>query len=216
MDEKNSYVYIPPTFEENLKNFKNLPSSGLNYDVFSEGIKSGKLSPDQQSELNDTFVKGYNQALHLCFPGDAFKVLRGQNLIAENIPPQAHLDLDQEWKEIAELTKINVPQQDITTEAAYQHFRLLKREDFPEYEATHHKISLYISECIRRAHKENNHLLFDNVIPTFKLLAYLHKLHEGNHYFCPDEYNEMVRWGTDPKKLEFITIKKEDVKERFY
>jgi hypothetical protein len=210
------FDYKLPTIESSIEGFKKWPQTGINLDVLAEGIKSGKLTPEQQTELNDTFTKGYNQALHACFPRDAFDILRGQNMIADNIPPQEHLDLDNEWKEINQVTKFGISQNDITTEDAFKHFKQFRREDFPDYEAISQKISLYISECIRRAHEENNHELFEKIIPAFKILAYFHKLHEKNHYWCQSEFDEIVRFSTDPEKLEFKYLRKEDVKEKFF
>ena len=214
MDEQRGYR--PPTLEWSVESFKKWPQCGINLDVLAEGVQSGRLTPEQQADLNDTFVRGYNQALHACFPKDAFDILRGQNMIADNIAPQEHLDLDGEWEEICQLTKIGLAQQDITTEAAFKHFRQFKREDFPEYEAIFKKISLYISECIRRAHKEKNSSLLARVVPTFKLLAYFHKLHERTHYWCEDEFNAMVRFGTDRKKMEFRYLRKDEITEKSF
>jgi len=210
------YEYKPPTLEWSVESFKKWPQSGINLEVLAKGIKSGELTAKQQKELNETFVNEYNQALHACFPKDAFDILRGQNMIADNIPSQEHLNLDKEWEKIAKLTKINMPQKDITTEVAFKHFRQFQREDFPEYETIFQKISLYISNCIRRAHKEKNPLLLEKIIPTFKLLAYFHKLNEGTHYWCEDEFNAMTRFGIDPDKLEFKYLRKEDVKEKLF
>lgn len=210
------YKYKPPTLEQSLENFKKFPSTGINLEVLADSIKSGKLIAEQQSELNDTFVRGYNEALVLCFPKNAFDILRGQNMIAENIPPQERLDLEKEWNEIAKLAKIEIAQENITTEAAFKHFQQFKPGDFPDYEAICKKISLYISECMRRAHAEKNYLLLERVIPAFKLLAYFHKLHERVHYWCEAEFNDMVHFGVDPNKLEFKYLDKKDVRERFF
>lgn len=205
-----------PSIKEAVENFKKWPQSGINLDVLGEAIKKKELSPEALTDLNKTFVIGYNKALHACFPKDAFSILRGQNMIAEHIPAQEHLDLEREWEAISELTKLDIAQERITTEAVFKHFRQFKREDFRNYDFIFEKISLYISECLRRAHKERDPKLLERVIPTFKLLAYLHKLQELTHYSCESEFDAMVHFGVDPKKMEFRYLKKDEVREPFF
>jgi hypothetical protein len=205
-----------PSLAKTIEGFKKYPQSGINLDILEKGIRDGKLSAEELAGLNETFVIGYNKALHACFPQDAFDILRGQNMIAGYIPPQEQLDLDREWEEIAQLTRLTVPQQAVTTEVAFKNFKQFKPDNFPNYEAILQKISIYISECIRRAHKENNPELLQRVIPTFKLLAYLHKLHERTHYWCESEFDVIVRFGVDPEKMEFRYLKKDEVTEKFF
>jgi hypothetical protein len=209
------FTYNQENLIREIESFEKFPSSGINLDILTQGIQSNELSSEQQLRVSNICVIGYNNALRSCFPKDAFRILKAQNIIFNGIPSYEEMDLDKEWQKIAELTGITIPQLEITTEFAFKHFKNKFPNDFVGYEEIYSKISLYISECIRRAHFDNNPQLLEIVIPTFKVLAYFHKIHEWTHYSCSAEFNAMVRFGVDREKMQFINLREEDIKEKF-
>lgn len=124
--------------------------------------------------------------------------------------------MDNEWEEITKLLKMDFPWHKITAEFAFKHFKKFSREDFPDYPQICDRISAYISECLRRAHVNGDRQIFARIIPAFRLLGYFHKLQEGQHYWCQDEFDCMAKFGIDPEKLEFRDLPKEEVEENFF
>ena len=209
-------TWQPSSLTEAIQRFKETPQSGIDIAVLEKGISNGELSPEEQANLNETFITSYNRSFVAGFPRDAFNMLRGQNLIAENIPPREDLDLDENWKEIAKLVELNIPQQEITTNVVYNHFKRFIHQGnrIPNHENISQKISQYISECIRRAHKKNDPELLQKVIPAFKTLAYLIKSQGSWAYSCESEYDVMVRFGVDSKKMDFKFLDDDEITEK--
>ena len=206
--------FTPHSIESEIDDFKKQPGNGINLEILSEAVNDKKLSAEQLTELNKFFVIGYNKAMDNCFPRNAFDNLRGQNMLADYIPPQAELDLDKEWDGIRNSLKISSPTDNMTTMDIYQHFKNFELKDFPDYEGIVQRMSSYISESIRRAHEDNDPARLQKLIPAFKLLAYLHKVREQLHYNCPSEFDDMVFFGVDEEKMEFRYLKRNELKEK--
>jgi hypothetical protein len=207
--------YESPPLEIVIENFKKWPSGGINLDILSEAIKENKLTAEQLTGLNSFFVTGYIQAMDSCFPGNAFDNLRGQNMIADYIPPQESLDLDKEWANIHDLLKLEKPADEMSTSDILKHIAKFKADDFPNFEEIVQTISSYIGESIRRAHKENDPARLQKVIPAFKLLVYFRKkLRGAADYGCEAEFDRVVRFGVDLDKMGFRYLQKDELKEK--
>ena len=210
-------VFNPHLYLDDIREYG---SGGVNFEILEEIIKQNGLSKEQFSLLSDYFTRGYNDAFRRCFPGDAFDILRAQNMIAEYIMPNEPLDLDREWNRILDLLEIRNKNQELTTEVIFRHFRNFhwKNRKVQNSRKVTEVISSYITECIRRAHRDDDPTLLERVIPAFKILGYIHKLDEFAHFSCSDEFNKMVSFGLDREKLQFKYLSKEELgrtKERF-
>lgn len=189
------------------------PSCVENLTLFRAALEQGAFSEKELSKIAKVIPDSYNYKLHACFPGDALTYVQALYMIAEHLPPRPNINLQLEWQDLLKSVGMNPSRTNISTLDAFEHFRYLNREQFPDYHKLVKDLSGHLNETLRQARLDLNADLLDHSISVLRVLGYLHKCVEGTHYYCQDEYNVMTRWGVDRHRAALKTLKADEAVE---